>query len=188
MVCMFLLYQMENNKNKIISNIYDNKYNDCEKSVREIYIRDKILQEILYLSNIENEKYQQIIKNKKINKILSDNFYEKIENNNSNTSSIKKNFEGVLIIENNKLFYEQKNAYWKYYDGYCLILVCSKYENGLLANNLLNIIIQMLCKNEILIESTELFSSILDTLMPNGQILFLTANAAQELIKQHIDC
>jgi hypothetical protein len=170
---------MEQKKNKIIlSKIYNSKFNDDKKNVREVYIRDKILQEYLFLKNIENDK-EQIGQNKLMSLIVNDQFYEKMSINYSSK------YEGVLIVEFDELFFEQKNIFWKFYDGYCFVLVCSIEENNLMASNLLNII-QIFSKPELL-ESPENFSIVLDLLLPNGQLMYLTKKAAQELVKLHVN-
>jgi hypothetical protein len=77
MVVMFMLYHMEKEKNRIkLSIVYDERFNDDKKNVREIFIREKILQEYLFLKSIENDK-EKISKNKLSNALVADNFYEK---------------------------------------------------------------------------------------------------------------
>lgn len=44
------------------------------------------------------------------------------------------------MIDNPKLFLDQKNIFWKYYLGHCFILVCSEDENILMASNFLTIL------------------------------------------------
>jgi len=44
------------------------------------------------------------------------------------------------MIDNQKLFLDQKNIFWKYYLGHCFILVCYEDENILMASNFLNIL------------------------------------------------
>lgn len=177
MVQLFMLYHMEQKKNKVkLSIVYDSKYNDDKKSVREVYIREKILQEYLYLKNIENDK-DQILKNKRICSIVTDSFFEKLSMN------YKFNYEGITVIDNEELFYSQKNVFWKYYDGHCFVLMCSTDENCLMASNFLNIL-QIFAKPDIL-ESPEGFAVILDALLPSGQLLYLTQKAANELVLSH---
>ncbi len=72
---MFMLYHMEKSNIKL-SIVYEEKFNDDKKKVREIYIRDKILQEHLYLKSIENDK-AKIARNKFSNSLVCDNFSEK---------------------------------------------------------------------------------------------------------------
>lgn len=75
MVVLFMLYHMEKNKIKL-SIVYDEIFNDDKKKVREIYIRDKILEEYLFLKSIENDK-EKISRNKFSNLLVNENFYEK---------------------------------------------------------------------------------------------------------------
>ena len=44
------------------------------------------------------------------------------------------------MIDNPKLFLDQKNIFWQYYLGHCFILVCSEDENILMASNFLTIL------------------------------------------------
>lgn len=44
------------------------------------------------------------------------------------------------MIDNPKLFFDQKNIFWKYYLGHFFILVCSEDENILMASNFLTIL------------------------------------------------
>ena len=126
-----------------------------------------------FLNNIEQDK-KDIIQNKKMISIVSEGFFEKLEMNYSN------NYEGIIIIENEELFFEQKNVFWKCFDDHCFALMCSTDENCLMASNFLNIL-QEFSKPELL-ESPENFARILDALMPSGQLLYLTQKAAQEII------
>ena len=172
-----MLYHMEQKKNKVkLSIVYDSKFNDEQKNVREVYIREKILQEYLFLKNIENDK-KQIMKNKHINSIVNDCFFENL------TMNYNSNYEGIIIIDNDELFLSQKNVFWKYFDGHCFVLMCSPDENSLMASNFLNIL-QNFAKPDLL-ESPENFSVILDALMPSGQLMYLTQKAAHELIISH---
>jgi len=66
---------MEKNKIKL-SIVYDEKYNDDKKKVREIFIREKIMEEYLFLKSVENDK-EKISRNKLSNALICDNFYEK---------------------------------------------------------------------------------------------------------------
>jgi hypothetical protein len=66
---------MEKSRIKL-SIVYEEKFNDDKKKVREIYIRDKIIQEYLFLKSIENDK-EKIAKNKYSNCLICDNFSEK---------------------------------------------------------------------------------------------------------------
>ncbi len=75
MVVFFMLYHMEKSRIKL-SIVYEEKFNDDKKKVREIYIRDKIIQEYLFLKSIENDK-EKIAKNKYSNCLICDNFSEK---------------------------------------------------------------------------------------------------------------
>ena len=75
MVVFFMLYHMEKNKIKL-SIVYDEKYNDDKKKVREIFIREKIMEEYLFLKSVENDK-EKISRNKLSNTLICDNFYEK---------------------------------------------------------------------------------------------------------------
>lgn len=70
-----MLYHMEKNKIKL-SIVYDEKYNDDKKKVREIFIREKIMEEYLFLKSVENDK-EKISRNKLSNSLIYDNFYEK---------------------------------------------------------------------------------------------------------------
>ena len=46
-----MLFQIE--KSKIVyANIYDEKYNDSNRKVREVYLRERIMEECLYLKSI----------------------------------------------------------------------------------------------------------------------------------------
>jgi len=79
MVVIFMLYHMEKEKNKIkISLVYDEIFNDEKKKVRELYIREKIIQDFLFLQSMETDK-EKISANEKekfINVVNSD-FFEK---------------------------------------------------------------------------------------------------------------
>lgn len=66
---------MEKNRIKL-SIVYDEIFNDDKKKMREIYIREKILEEYLFLKSIENDK-EKISRNKLSNLLVCDNFYEK---------------------------------------------------------------------------------------------------------------
>lgn len=74
-----MLYHMEKEKNKIkISLVYDEIFNDEKKKVRELYIREKIIQDFLFLQSMETDK-EKISANEKekfINVVNSD-FFEK---------------------------------------------------------------------------------------------------------------
>lgn len=99
------------------------------------------------------------------------------------------------MIDNPKLFLDQKNIFWKYYLGHCFILVCSEDENILMASNFLTIL-ETFAKQELVyyyfiinnfqLDSTEKFLVILDALLPSGQLMFMTLNVAQDLIKNKI--
>ncbi len=173
MVVMFMLYQMDKSRIKI-SLVYDEKYNDDQKKVRENYIIKKITDEYLFLNSIEKDK-EKIARNKLSNLILTENFYEKFTMN----SQIK--YEGITMIENTEIFYNQINVVWKYYLGHCFVLVCRDDENILMASNFLTIL-ENFAKEELLIAS-EKFLVILDTLLPSGQLLFMTLTLAHDLIK-----
>jgi hypothetical protein len=75
MVVLFMLYHLAKSRIKL-SIVYDEKFNDDKKKVREIYIRDKIIQEYLSLKSIENDK-EKISKNKYPTDLICDNFHEK---------------------------------------------------------------------------------------------------------------
>lgn len=75
MVVMFMLYHMEKNSIKF-SIVYEEILNDDKKKVREIFIRDKILQEYLSLKSIENDK-EKISRNKLPVSLVTESFYEK---------------------------------------------------------------------------------------------------------------
>ncbi len=168
---------MEQKKNKVkLSIVYDSKYNDDKKSVREVYIREKILQEYLFLKNIENDK-EQILKNKKLSSLVTDSFFENL------TMNYNHNYEGIILIDNEELFFEQKNVFWKYFDGHCFVLMCSTDENCLMASNLLNIL-KFFAKSDLL-EAPENFAVILDALLPSGQLLYLTQKSANDLVFSH---
>jgi hypothetical protein len=64
MVVMFMLYHMKKTRIKL-SIVYDESFNDDKKKVREIFIRERILEEYLSLKSIENDK-EKISKNKLI--------------------------------------------------------------------------------------------------------------------------
>lgn len=72
---MFMLYHMEKNRIKL-SIVYDEIFNDDKKKVREIFIREKILEEYLFLKSIENDK-EKISKNKLSSLLVCENFSEK---------------------------------------------------------------------------------------------------------------
>ncbi len=177
MVLMFMLYN-ESKKNQIkLSFIYESKYNDEKKFVRESYIRDKITQEYLFLCNIDYNK-DLIKKNKNISSILNEIYIDKVITNNENK------YEGIILIENNILFSEQQNVFWKFYEGHIFVLVCSVLDNILMASNFLSVLITFAKPD--LLEAPENFSVILDALLPSGQLLFLTEKAANELVKSHL--
>jgi hypothetical protein len=75
MVVLFMLYHFDKSRIKL-SIVYEERYNDDKKKVREIFIRDKIIEEYLSLKSIENDK-EKISKNKYPNHLICDNFYEK---------------------------------------------------------------------------------------------------------------
>lgn len=70
-----MLYHMDKNKIKL-SIVYDEKFNDDKKKVREIFIREKIMEEYLFLKSVENDK-EKISRNRLSNILISDNFYER---------------------------------------------------------------------------------------------------------------
>ena len=75
MVVMFMLYHMDKNRIKL-SIVYNDTFNDEKKKVREIFIREKIMEEYLFLKSVENDK-EKISKNKLSNFLINDVFYEK---------------------------------------------------------------------------------------------------------------
>mgnify|MGYP000897500235 CR=1 FL=1 len=75
MVVMFMLYHMDKNRIKL-SIVYNDIFNDEKKKVREIFIREKIMEEYLFLKSVENDK-EKISKNKLSNFLINDIFYEK---------------------------------------------------------------------------------------------------------------
>jgi hypothetical protein len=77
MVVMFMLYHMKKNTVKL-SIVYEESFNDDKKKVREIYIREKLLEEYLSLKSIENDK-DKISKVKFSNNLIVENFYEKYQ-------------------------------------------------------------------------------------------------------------
>jgi hypothetical protein len=77
MVVMFMLYHMKKNTVKL-SIVYEESFNDDKKKVREIYIREKLLEEYLSLKSIENDK-EKISKVKFSNNLIVENFYEKYQ-------------------------------------------------------------------------------------------------------------
>lgn len=109
MVVLFMLYHL--NKNRIkISTTYEEFFNDDQKKVREIYIREKIHEEYLFLKSIDNDK-EKIAKHKFSSNLVCENFYEKYTLN----PNVK--YEGIIMIDNPELFAGQKNVFWKYYLG-----------------------------------------------------------------------
>jgi hypothetical protein len=70
-----MLYHMEKNRMKL-SIVYDEIFNDDKKKVREIFIREKILEEYLFLKSIENDK-EKISRNKLSNTLVNETFYER---------------------------------------------------------------------------------------------------------------
>jgi hypothetical protein len=109
MVVMFMLYHIKKTRIKL-SIVYDESFNDDKKKVREIFIRERILEEYLSLKSIENDK-EKIAKNKLNNTLVMDNFYEKY----SIIEQVK--YEGIIMIDNPDLFGSQKNIFWKFYMG-----------------------------------------------------------------------
>jgi hypothetical protein len=109
MVVLFMLYHYDKNKIKIF-NIYEEKFNDDRKKVREVYIRDKIIEEYLFLKSIDKDK-EKIAANKKLGKLVNESFFEKYQ--------VKQNvkYEGVIMIDNQDLFFGQKNVFWRFYEG-----------------------------------------------------------------------
>jgi hypothetical protein len=75
MVVMFMLYHMDKNRLKL-SIVYEEILNDDKKKVREIYVREKILEEYLFLKSIDNDK-EKISRNKLSTAFVLENFYEK---------------------------------------------------------------------------------------------------------------
>lgn len=67
---------MEKENRIKLSIVYEEKFNDDKKNVREIYIREKILEEYLFLKSIENDK-EKISKNKLSSILVSETFNEK---------------------------------------------------------------------------------------------------------------
>ncbi len=176
MVVMFLLYHIEQKKKTTkISLIYDTSFNDSKRQQREVFIMDMILKEYLYLKNIENDK-KQIIENKNIVCLVNDSFYEKISMN------YLQSYEGIIPIYENELFYSSKNIFWKFKEGYCFVLICELFENNLMASNFLNILLNIISVD--LLENTENLILLLDDLLPNGQLLYLTQRAAEEVINK----
>jgi hypothetical protein len=93
-----------------LSIVYDETFNDDKKKVREIFIRERILEEYLSLKSIEND-IEKISKNKLSNTLVVENFYEKYSINE------KVKYEGIIMIDNPELFGTQKNIFWKFYMG-----------------------------------------------------------------------
>ena len=59
----------------LVNFVYEEILNDSKKKVREIFIREKILEEYLFLKSIDNDK-EKISRNKLSNVIVLENFYE----------------------------------------------------------------------------------------------------------------
>ena len=77
MVVMFMLYHMKKTRIKL-SIVYEESFNDDKKKVRDIFIREKILEEYLTLKSIENDK-EIISRNKLSNALVIENFHEKFK-------------------------------------------------------------------------------------------------------------
>lgn len=108
-----MLYHHDKNRIKIC-NIYEEKFNDNKKKVREVYVRDKIIEEYLFLKSIDKDK-EKIANNKRLNKLVNENFFEKYQI----IQTLK--YEGVIMIDNQDLFFDQKNVFWRFHLGYIFI-------------------------------------------------------------------
>lgn len=175
MVLMFMLFHIE--KSRILfSNVYDIKYNDDNKEIRELYLKEKIIEEYLFLRSIEND--QSKIKNntESLGNILVGHFNEKFH---YDKEKIK--YEGIIVIQNKHLFDENKIAFWKYYNGYCLTLVCKKEENIKMAQNFIDILIMIV--NEGKLSHIDYWMKVIESLLPNGELVFMTVEFARDLIK-----
>lgn len=109
MVILFMLYQVDKNKVKLY-NIYEEYFNDDKKKVREIYIREKVMEEYLFLKTVEIDQ-EKIEKNRLPFNVAIENFQTNFVFDNQ----VK--YEGIIMIENFELFGEQKNIFWKFFLG-----------------------------------------------------------------------
>ena len=101
MVLLFMIFQIE--KSKIVfTNIYDEHYNDTNKKIREVYLRERIMEEYLYLKSIEND--QKKIINNQISPLLVVEHFN--ENYHIDTNS-KENEMKYFVVES-ALFLEDK--------------------------------------------------------------------------------
>ena len=181
MVLMLMLFQIE--KSKIVySNIYDEKYNDSNRKVREVYLRERIMEEYLYLKSIENDQ-KKIINNQLTSALVVDHFNEKYHIDlNSKENDFK--YEGIIIVSKPEIFSEEKIVYWKHHLGHCLLLLCDENENMQMAMNFMTIIEMFLTKDKL--KKTEYLIPFFDMLLPSGQLMFVTVEYAKNLIKNII--
>lgn len=141
MVVILLIIQIEKSK-IILSQVYTEELNDDKTKIREIYIRDKIIEEYLFLKSIENDQ-MKVAMNQLPSDLVIEHFNEKYHIDNA----IK--YEGILIIDKLELFNSQKNIFWKYHLGYCIVLVCDDFENIQMASNFISILQLFLTKEAV---------------------------------------
>lgn len=184
-----MIFQIE--KSKIVySNIYDEQYRDSFNKVREIYLREKIMEEYLFLKREESDK-KKIAHNIIPQGLFAKNYF--IENNNNNSNKdiyvtdkdkFDTKYEGVIIVNKENIFKEEQNVLWKYHLGHCFVLVCNKHENLQMALNFISILQLFLHKDNI--SKIDFLIPTIDILLPSGQLVFMTVEYAKHLMK-HIN-
>ena len=132
---------------------------------------------------MEND-YQYINNNNIPTKLLSEHLLEKdLTQNSLNVSDNNKiEYKGITIINKENLFSDGNIAYWKYYLGYCFVLLCEEQENLQLAMNFLYIIELFL--NNYNIHNLHYIIFLFDCLLPSGQLIFMTVDFAKKLVDQ----
>ena len=178
MVLMFMIFQIE--KSKIVfTNIYDEHYNDTNKKIREVYLRERIMEEYLYLKSIEND--QKKIINNQISPLLVVEHFNENYHIDTNSKENEMKYEGVIIVSKPELFPEEKVVYWKHHLGYCLLMLCDESENMQMASNFMTILEMFITKENI--NKVDYLIPLFDMLLPSGQLMFVTVEYAKNLIK-----
>ena len=161
------------------TNIYDEHYNDTNKKIREVYLRERIMEEYLYLKSIEND--QKKIINNQISPLLVVEHFNENYHIDTNSKENEMKYEGVIIVSKPELFPEEKVVYWKHHLGYCLLMLCDESENMQMASNFMTILEMFITKENI--NKVDYLIPLFDMLLPSGQLMFVTVEYAKNLIK-----
>lgn len=107
----------------------------------------------------------------------------------SDSSALDIESKGIFNI---KVHDSQKPVVWHSYCGMLFILVCENTENRILAASTLFFLIRtlrdlvpkMMSNSSELVLKADVVSLIVNTFLPNGQLLFMNNQATQQLIKE----